>query len=212
MRTQFKPTDSVFVCVLPRSRTSLRSVLGAQKGRFVVTSGAEARAVGAELTDIDGNPVERPAPDGDPFERLERGEYHQNEALPILASLQAEVERKWTDPYAVNRSLRNRFRTRKKEERARGVEDARLRKRYALSIDLVQEAPEDVAHAKSLELGRPSVQTGLSALKRRKMVEASRRQLEESSWSAKKAQKAVRSHPSHPQSPQPLVEYESDGS
>ncbi|KAI1338472.1 CWC16 protein [Xylariaceae sp. FL0016] len=129
---------------------------------YVVVEGGRKRDTGDDRAVADGEAVailtegERAALRTNAFAKLERTIEDREQAARAKArveELEDESARRWEDPYALNRKMRDVFRVGRKQREKEGLETEALRERMGLGIELLPGTEEDSARAKLVDFG-----------------------------------------------------------
>ncbi|OBZ72678.1 hypothetical protein A0H81_07498 [Grifola frondosa] len=148
-----------------------------RRTRYVVTSGARQKDEDWDPEENGGFAVHETDPSQgpvDPLAALEKSTDAQNHMnsvqVPRLEALQALSDHYSTDPYGLSRMVRKRFRTQKKEDRAKEEADERIKSTYGLPevLALAEESATSRADAKEQWVqGRQALKAQEGAKRRR---------------------------------------------
>ncbi|EPS97243.1 hypothetical protein FOMPIDRAFT_1061886 [Fomitopsis schrenkii] len=145
-----------------------------QNTRYVVTSGARQKEEDWDPEENGGFAVHETDPNAgpvDPLAALEKSTNAQNYVnqvqVPRLEALQSLSDHYGTDPYALSRTVRKRFREEKKVEKAKQESDDKLKSTYGLPETLKLTADSEESRAEAKELWREEKQR--AEAKRRKL-------------------------------------------
>ncbi|KAI0730084.1 DUF572-domain-containing protein [Fomitopsis betulina] len=146
-----------------------------QNTRYIVTSGARQKEEDWDPEENGGFAVHETDPNAggpvDPLAALEKSTNAQNYVnqvqVPRLEALQSLSDHYGTDPYALSRNVRKRFREVKKVEKAKQESDDKLKSAYGLPETLALTADDEESRAEARELWQEEKQR--AEAKRRKL-------------------------------------------
>ena len=142
-----------------------------KNSEYTVVSGARRRDYGADGESLVSGGVvvtdrERAEHRESAFGKLEKTIADREQvagATARIGELQDEADRRWEDPYALNRRLRKAFRVGRHAREREAGKDEEVRERMGLGIELLPETEEDARRAGLVDFGGVDVEGDVGA-------------------------------------------------